>query len=78
MRLVDQLRGFPSNENNDIYGCDAKLELHTMEIQWTNEEDDPAADVVREVAGEDKQTFKDVIDSIEAAGRQFAKKDNPL
>jgi len=45
-------------------------------MQWSNEEEDSAADVINEVAAETKQTFKDVVDSIEAAGRQFAKKDS--
>lgn len=78
MRLVSQLRGFPSHETKDIYGLDTRLELHTLEIQWTNEEDDPAADSVNDVPSETKQTFKDVVDSINAAGRTFAKADHPL
>ncbi|KAF2269517.1 hypothetical protein CC78DRAFT_564772 [Lojkania enalia] len=78
LSLVSQLRGFPSNETEDIYGLDAVIELQTFEIAWTNQETDPAADVVNEVSNETQSTFKDVVDSIEAAGRAFAKKDNPL
>ena len=33
MRLVEQLKGFPSNEK-DVYGFDLRLELQTFEIQW--------------------------------------------
>ena len=78
LRLVSQLRGFPSHETKDVYGLDTNLELHTLEIQWTNKEDDPAADAVSDIPAESKQTFKDVIDSINAAGRTFAKADRPL
>lgn len=78
MRLVSQLRGFPSHATKDVYGQDAVLELHTLEIQWCNQEEDPAADAVNDIPAETKQTFKDVVDSILAAGRTFAKADNPL
>lgn len=76
MSLLSQLRGFPSHATKDIFGLNTRLEIHTLEAQWTNEEDDPAADTVNEVPGEVKDTFKDVCDSIEAAGRQFAKQDS--
>ena len=76
MSLISQLRGFPSHATQDIYGLDVKLELNTLEIQWTNEEEDPASNEVNDVAAETKQTFKDVVDSIEAASRQFAKQDS--
>ena len=75
MRLINQLRGFPSHETKDVYGLNVRLELHTFELQWTNEEDDPAANVVNDVPAETRETFKEVVDSIEAAARQFAKQD---
>lgn len=78
MRLISQLRGFPSHESKDVYGLDQVLELHTLEINWCNQETDSAANEIQEIAPETKQTFKDVVDSISAAARQFAKKDNPL
>ena len=79
MRLVDQLRGFPSHPTKDVYGLNVKLELHTFELQWTNEEQDPSADVVdTNVPDEVKTTFKEVVDSIEAAARQFAKQDKAI
>jgi hypothetical protein len=78
MRLISQLRGFPSHETKDVYGLDQVLELHTLEINWCNQESDPAANEIAEISYETKQTFKDVVDSISAAARQFAKADNPL
>lgn len=81
MSLLSQVRGFPSHATKDIYGLNTKLELQTFEIQWTNEEDDPAAQgesSVTELGDETKQTFKDVVDSIAAAGRQFATRDSAV
>lgn len=57
-----------------MYGIDTRLELQTFEIQWTNAEDDAAAKDLTLVE-ETKTTFKDVVDSIEAAARQFVKQD---
>jgi hypothetical protein len=75
MRLVSQLRGFPTSSASDIYGLDTKLELTTFDIQWENNEDDA---VSNEATAENKETFKEVADSIEALARQFAKKDAAL
>ncbi|KAH7072234.1 hypothetical protein BKA63DRAFT_568149 [Paraphoma chrysanthemicola] len=75
--LVSELRGFPSRETNDIYGLNTKLEFATFEIQWTNQEDDPAA-TGGEVAGEQMDDFKRVADSIEALARQFAKQESTI
>lgn len=75
MNLVSQLRGFPTSSSSDIYGFDTKLELTTFEIQWENNFEDA---VSSEATAENKQTFKDVADSIEALARQFAKKDAAL
>jgi hypothetical protein len=72
MTLIDQLRGFPSSSSGDVYGLDTKLELNSFEIQWANDEDETVASSVEE---EQKTTFKDIVDSIEALGRQFAKND---
>jgi len=77
MRLVSQLRGLPSSETKDIYGLGVRLELHTFEIQWANQESDPS-ETVSEIPQETKDTFKEVVQSIEAAGRQFAKQDKAI
>lgn len=78
MTLVNQLRGFPSHDSKDVYGLDVYFELNTFEIQWANKDDDPSAGVVSEIAQEQKQTFKDVIDSFEALARTFAKQDSAI
>jgi len=72
MRLVSQLRGFPTNSGQDIYGLGTKIELTTFDIQWANDEDDA---VSSEATAENKETFKRVADSIEALARQSAKQD---
>lgn len=75
MTLVNQLRGFPSHMTKDVYGANIKIELNTFEIQWSNQDEDPTANEVSEIADEQKTTFKNVADSIEALSRTFAKKD---
>lgn len=78
LSLVSTLRGFPSNASKDVYGADVKVDFNTMEIQWSNGDDDSASDVVNEIAGEQKDEFKRVADSIEALARTFAKKDSAV
>jgi hypothetical protein len=78
MSLVNTLRGFPSHNTKDVYGQDTKLDFSTFEIQWSNKEDDSAADVVNEIAGEQKEDFKRIADSIEALARTFAKQDSAI
>ncbi|KAJ4323842.1 hypothetical protein N0V94_001626 [Neodidymelliopsis sp. IMI 364377] len=78
LSLVSALRGFPSSDKKDIYGADVKVDFNTMEIQWSNGDDDSASDVVNEIAGEQKDEFKRVADSIEALARTFAKKDSAV
>lgn len=75
--FISTLRGFPSHETKDIYGQDVKLDFNTVEIQWSNQEDDPAA-AGGEVGGEQKDDFKRIADSIEALARQFAKQDSAV
>lgn len=75
MTLMNTVRGFPSHPNKDVFGLDTKLDLNTFEIQWSNEDDDPAAG---DVAGETKDDFKRVVDSIEALARTFAKNDSAV
>ncbi|KAG8631199.1 hypothetical protein KVT40_000339 [Elsinoe batatas] len=75
--LTDQLRGFPSHPTDDIFGHNVRLEFHTMAFNWSNNEDDPAGDL-NNVEKETKQTFKDVADSVDAAGRTFAKQDKAI
>lgn len=73
MELISTLRGFPSHPDEDIYGLDTRVEFNTFEIQWANDEEDAAG--IKEIAGEQKDDFKRVADSIEALARTFAKKD---
>ena len=72
MTLVNQLRGFPGSSSSDVYGINAKLELHTFDIQWANDDDETVVQIVED---EQKKTFNDVVESIKSLGRQFAKKD---
>ena len=76
MDLVGALRGFPSSDSEDIYGADVKVDFNTMEIQWSNGDDDSVD--VKEIAGEQKDEFKRVADSIEALARTFAKQDSAV
>lgn len=77
MDLISTLRGFPSDDKKDVYSLDTKLDFATFEIQWSNQDDDPAA-AGGELAGEQKDEFKRVADSIEALARQFAKQDSAI
>ena len=67
-----------SASSKDVYGVNAYLELNTFEIQWANKDEDSTANEVSEIAPEQKQTFKDVVDSIEALARTFAKRDSAI
>lgn len=78
MSLISTLRGFPSHPSEDVYGCDVKLDFNTFEIQWSNQDDDPTANEVSEIAGEQKDDFKRIADSVEALGRTFAKRDSAV
>lgn len=78
LNLIGALRGFPSSASEDIYGADVKVDFSTMEIQWSNGDDDSAADVVNEIAGEQKDEFKRIADSIDALARTFAKQDSAV
>ncbi|KAF1821078.1 uncharacterized protein K489DRAFT_411480 [Dissoconium aciculare CBS 342.82] len=71
--LISAVRGFPSHPSKDVYGFDTKLDFNTFEIQWSNEDDDAAANEVTEIAAETKDEFKRVADSVEALSRTFAK-----
>ena len=75
LELVNTLRGFPSHPSKDVYGLDTKLDFNTFEMQWSNEDEDPTAGDVSEIAGEQKDDFKRIVDSVEALGRTFAKRD---
>ena len=78
MNLISELRGFPSDPSKDIFGHDIKLDFTTMEIQWSNGDDAPGGDETRDVAGEEKDDFKRIADSIEALARTFARKDSQV
>jgi hypothetical protein len=43
----------------------------------TNDDEDPAGQEIT-LGNETKKTFKDIADSIDAAGRQFAKNDTAI
>jgi hypothetical protein len=78
MDLVSTLRGFPSHPSQDVYGANVKLDFNTFEIQWSNQDDDPAGNEVSEIADEQKDDFQRIVDSIEALARTFAKKDSAV
>lgn len=73
LSLVRQLEGFPSNPNEDIYGLDTRIILSTFEVQWDNGEEVEGAEAATNPTEENKQTFKDVVDSISSLARQTAK-----
>ncbi|KAK1076476.1 hypothetical protein LTR33_008910 [Friedmanniomyces endolithicus] len=74
LRLVSELRGFPSHPWKDIYEKDVKVDFNTFEIQWGNEDEESSPDSVREIAGEQREDFGRIAESIEALARTFAKK----
>ncbi|KAK0262906.1 hypothetical protein LTR12_004432 [Friedmanniomyces endolithicus] len=69
LRLVSELRGFPSHPSKDIYEKDVKVDFNTFEIQWGNEEEESSPDSVKEIAGEQKEDFGRIAESIEALAR---------
>lgn len=73
LSLVTPLRGFPTNPDEDLYGLDTRLTLATFEVQWDNGEEVEGAEGKVNPTEENKQTFKDVVDSIHALARQRAK-----
>jgi hypothetical protein len=70
MDLISAVRGFPSHPSKDVYGLDTKLDFNTFEIQWSNEDEDPTAGDMREIANEQKEEFKRTVRSIESLGRE--------
>jgi len=68
-----QLESLPSNPDEDIYGFDTRITLTTFEVQWDNGEDVEGAESRSNPTDENKQTFKDVMDSITSLARQTAK-----
>ncbi|KAL8688590.1 MAG: hypothetical protein Q9218_005538 [Villophora microphyllina] len=73
LSIVQPLAGLPSNPDEDIYGFDTRIILATFEVQWDNGEDVEGAEAKTNPTEENKQTFKDVADSIQALARQKAK-----
>lgn len=73
LSVVRPLEGLPTNPNEDIYGYDTRIVLSTFEVQWDNGEDVEGAEAATNPTEENKQTFKDVMDSIRALARQSAK-----
>ena len=60
---VEELGGFPSNPNTDIYGLDTRITLTTFKVQWDNGEAGEG-EAEGEATEENKATFKDVADSL--------------
>ena len=56
-----------------MYGLNKILEVSTADVQWSSAEDDSMKDIIEEITEETKQTFKDVVGSIEGASRAFVK-----
>ncbi|EMF17971.1 uncharacterized protein SEPMUDRAFT_146863 [Sphaerulina musiva SO2202] len=75
MKLVQELRGFPSSASKDIYGADVKVDFNTFDIQWSNDEEEASEG---DVEKEQKDDFKRIADSIEALARQFATNDSAI
>ena len=73
MSLLQQLEGFPTNPKEDVYGLNSRLTLTTFQIQWDNAEDVEGTEAPANPTDENKQTFKDVVDSIRSLARQSAK-----
>ncbi|KAI4150590.1 MAG: hypothetical protein L6R39_002238 [Caloplaca ligustica] len=73
LSLVRPLEGLPTNPDEDVYGLDTRLTLVTFEVQWDNGEEIEGAEAPTNPTEENKQTFKDVVDSIHALARQKAK-----
>jgi len=73
LSIVRPLEGLPTNPNEDIYGLDTRIILTTFEVQWDNGEEIEGAEADTNPTEENKQTFKDVLDSITALARQSAK-----
>ena len=49
-------------------GHNVKVDFNTFDIQWSNE-DEVNDDAINEIAGEQKDDFKRIADSIEALAR---------
>lgn len=75
LKLVQELRGFPSSASKDIYGADVKVDFNTFDIQWSNDEEEASEG---DVEKEQKDDFKRIADSIEALARQFATNDSAI
>ncbi|KAI4283154.1 MAG: hypothetical protein L6R38_002377 [Xanthoria sp. 2 TBL-2021] len=73
MDLIRPLAGLPSDPNEDVYGLDARLDVATFEVQWDNGEEVEGAEAKSNPTGENKQMFRDVVESIEALTRLKAK-----
>lgn len=71
--IVKQLAGLPSNPDEDVYGFDTRIIISTFDIQWDNGEEVEGAESPSNPTEENKQTFKNVMDSIQALARQTAK-----
>ena len=67
-----QLEGLPTSPTQDIYGFDTRIILTTFEIQWDSGEE-AEGESTASPTDENKQTFKDVMDSIQSLVRQTAK-----
>ncbi|KAL6715053.1 hypothetical protein ACLMJK_007314 [Lecanora helva] len=74
--LLDRIRpleGLPTNPTQDIYGFDTRIIITTFQVQWDNGEEAEGGESNANPTDENKQTFKDVLDSINSLARQSAK-----
>ncbi|KAL8840882.1 MAG: hypothetical protein Q9170_001146 [Blastenia crenularia] len=73
LSLVRPLEGLPTNPSKDVYGLDTRVILSTFEVQWDNGEEVEGAEAATNPTEENKETFKGVVDSIQALARMKAK-----
>ncbi|KAF2277365.1 uncharacterized protein EI97DRAFT_500345 [Westerdykella ornata] len=67
--MMNGLRGFPANPNKDVYGLDTRLSF-TTDMQFDN----GGEETTGELTEEQRYTFRDVCDSVEALGRLRARR----
>lgn len=75
LAVVRPLEGLPTSPDEDVYGFDTRIILSTFEVQWDNGEEVEGAEAPTNPTEENKETFKDVMDSIMSLARMKAKKD---
>lgn len=66
---MEPLAGLPSDAGKDVYGLDTRLVVSGFEVQWDNGGEEREG----EVTEENRETFKGVVESLEALARMKAK-----